>query len=287
MRWAVVGSNGMFGADLLGRLLEKRQDAVGFNRANLVLEQHLHVLAQTLADFDVIVNAVGFTKVDEAESNSAEALKVNGEYAGKLAEVASAVGARFIHISTDYVFDGTGITPYKTSDPTNPQNSYGKSKVLGEQLISASGANYSILRAAWLYSAGGRNFAKTIASRLLVERSVRVVRHQIGQPTWTRDLADQVIAVAQLDQMPRIVHAVSSGQGSWADFAREIASSLGMAADSVIEVSTSEFKTVAKRPSFSVLHNSINGLTQIGDWRERWTEAAPIVLAEFLAEKRP
>jgi dTDP-4-dehydrorhamnose reductase len=158
---------------------------------------------------------------------------------------------------------------------------------LGEQLVASSGADYSISRTSWLYSAGGKNFAKTIARYLEANGSVRVVNDQIGQPTWARDLAEQVIAVAQLEEMPRIVHAVSSGQASWADFACEIAKSLGLGVESVIEVSSSEFKTAAKRPAFSVLDNSTFGIEPIGDWRERWAEAAPIVLAEFISQKRP
>ncbi len=287
MRWAIVGSNGMFGADLVASLTKKNLEAVAFTRENLNLESGLRALTQTLAGFDVIVNCVGYTAVDDAESNQDEAKTVNGTYAGLLANVAAAVGARFVHISTDYVFDGLGSQPYKTDDPINPQNVYGESKALGELLVARSGADYSTLRTSWLYSAGGKNFAKTIARYLKANGSVRVVNDQFGQPTWTLDFAEQVFEVVKLEKMPRIVHAVSSGQASWADFAREISKSLGLGAESVIEVSSSEFKTAAKRPAFSVLDNSINGLTPIGDWRERWAEAAPIVLDEFLDEKRP
>jgi dTDP-4-dehydrorhamnose reductase len=277
----------MFGADLVASLTKKNLEAVAFTRQNLNLESGLRALTQTLAGFDVIVNCVGYTAVDDAESNQDEVKTVNGTYAGLLANVAATVGSRFVHISTDYVFDGLGSQPYKTNDPTNPQNVYGESKALGEQLVASSGADYSILRTSWLYSAGGKNFAKAIARYLKANGSVRVVNDQFGQPTWTLDLAEQVFEVARLEKMPRIVHAVSSGQASWADFAREIAKSLGLCVESVIEVSSSEFKTAAKRPAFSVLDNSARGIEPIGDWRERWAEAAPTVLAEFLDEKRP
>lgn len=285
MRWAVVGSKGMFGSEMLEFLEKNSQHASGFDRQNLNLEDDVSEIAETLAGFDgfdVIVNAVGFTAVDRAETEIFEANSVNAIFAGKLAHAAAGVGARFIHISTDYVFDGLSIASYKTSDPTNPKSAYGESKALGELLVSESGANYSILRTAWLYSAGGKNFAKTIAGALRTNGSVRVVGDQIGQPTWVRDLARVAFEVAQLEKMPKIVHAVASGQASWADFAREIAVSLGLSAESVFEVSSSEFESAAKRPAFSVLDNSNSPIEPIADWRERWHVAAPEVLREFL-----
>jgi dTDP-4-dehydrorhamnose reductase len=167
------------------------------------------------------------------------------------------------------------------TDQVNPQTAYGESKALGERLVAESGADYSILRTAWLYSVGGKNFANTIASILKSNGEARVVDDQIGQPTWAADLARVVFDVAQLNEMPRIVHAVSSGSGSWADFAREIAETLGLPRESVIAVSSAEFETAAKRPAYSVLDNSSSVIEPIGDWRERWRVAAPGVLQEF------
>ena len=282
MRWAVVGSNGMFGSEMIQFLENQEQHVRGFDRRNLSLEQDVSELARALSDFDVIINAVGFTAVDRAESEIFEANAVNAIFAGKLAQAAAGVGARFIHISTDYVFDGLSIAPYKTNDPTNPQTAYGESKALGEQLVAESGADFSILRTAWLCSAGGKNFAKTIASALKANGAVRVVGDQVGQPTWVRDLARVAFEVAQLESMPKIVHAVASGQASWADFAREIAISLGLSVENVFEVSSAEFETAAKRPAFSVLDNSNSFIEPISDWRERWQVAAPEVLREFL-----
>lgn len=282
MRWAVVGSNGMFGSEMIQFLGDQEQHVRGFDRLNLDLEQDVSELAGALSGFDVIINAVGFTAVDRAESEIFEANSVNAIFAGKLAQAAAAVGARFIQISTDYVFDGLSTAPYKTSDPTNPQTAYGESKALGEQLVAESGAECSILRTAWLYSAGGKNFAKTIASALKANGAVRVVGDQVGQPTWVRDLARVAFEVSQLESMPKIVHAVASGQASWADFAREIAISLGLSVENVFEVSSSEFETAAKRPAFSVLDNSNSFIEPIADWRERWQVAAPEVLREFL-----
>jgi dTDP-4-dehydrorhamnose reductase len=278
MRIAVVGSTGMFGSDLLGLLEERGIDFKGFNRQNVDFEKGPESLAETLKGFDAVVNAVAFTAVDKAETELYEANTVNGIYAGLLAQASKIAGARFVHISTDYVFDGLSDSPYKVDEPLNPQSSYGKSKALGEQLVTDSGADYSILRTAWLYGANGRCFPKVMAELLEKNGSVRVVRDQHGQPTWTRDLADVVIQVLKLDQMPRIVHAVSSGQATWADFAKEVATSIGKGENSVEEISSAEYPTPAKRPAWSVLDNSSSVLAPIGDWRERWRVAAPEVL---------
>lgn len=278
MRIAVIGSTGMFGSDLLSLLNAKGIESQGFNRQSLDLEQSAESLAKAFEGFDAVVNAVAFTAVDKAEIEIYEANTVNGIYAGLLAQASKIIGARFVHISTDYVFDGLSTTPYKVDEVTKPHTAYGKSKALGEQLVAESGADYSILRAAWLYGANGRCFPRVMSELLKKNGSVRVVSDQFSQPTWTRDLAELVIQVLKLNQMPRIVHAVSSGQASWADFAKEVAISIGSSDEAVEEISSAEYPTPAKRPARSVLDNSSDVLTPIGDWRERWRVAAPEVL---------
>jgi dTDP-4-dehydrorhamnose reductase len=278
MRIAVVGSTGMFGSDLLGLLKDRGIDSQGFNRQDVDYEQGPESLAENFEGFDAVVNAVAFTAVDTAETEIYEANTVNGVYAGLLAQASKIAGARFVHISTDYVFDGLSNSPYKVDEPLNPQSSYGKSKALGEQLVTDSGADYSILRTAWLYGANGRCFPKVMAELLEKNGSVRVVSDQHGQPTWTRDLAEVVIQVLKLHEMPRIVHAVSSGQATWAEFAKEVAKSIGKGENSVEEILSAEYLTPAKRPAWSVLNNSSSVLAPIRDWRERWRVAAPEVL---------
>lgn len=282
MRIAVVGSTGMFGSELLNLLEAKDIESQGFNRGNLDFEQGPERIAAKFKGFDAVVNAVAFTAVDKAESEMYEANTVNGIYAGLLAQAAKFAGARFIHISTDYVFDGTSNSPYKADGQTDPQTAYGKSKALGEQLVSESGANYSILRTAWLYGAKGRCFPKVMAELLKKNGTARVVSDQFGQPTWTLDLAEMVLQVLQLETMPKVVHAVSSGKASWAEFAKEVTLSLGQSADAIQEISSDEFQTAAKRPAWSVLENSSDVLTPIGDWRERWRVAFPDVLKEYI-----
>jgi dTDP-4-dehydrorhamnose reductase len=285
MRWVVIGDRGMFGSDMAQLLEEHGEDLLRLNRSNLDLEQSTESLIKLIGQADVMVNAVGYTQVDKAEKELYEANTVNAIYAGKLAEVAAALGAKYFYISTDYVFDGKSADPYPVTAATNPQNVYGKSKELGEQLIMQSGARYTIFRTSWLYGATGKNFAKTIASRILDSETVKVVNDQIGTPTWTRDLAEVVYRHGLKDFSENIVHAVATGFGSWFDFAREVVSSLPNSAGYVLSpVSTDEISTTAKRPAFSALDNSETKGPIIGDWRERWRIAEPEVLAEFLTD---
>jgi dTDP-4-dehydrorhamnose reductase len=283
MRWVVVGDRGLFGSEMASLIEAQGEKTSRFNRSNLDLGESPETIAGQIGPADVIVNAVGFTTVDKAEHELYEANTVNGIYAGKLAEVAAIFGAKFFHISTDYVFDGQSIIPYGIKAETNSLSVYGNSKELGEQLVAQSGANYTIFRTSWLYGANGNNFAKTIATKLVDQGAVKVVNDQVGTPTWTRDLAEVVYAHGANDFDERIVHAVASGSGSWFDFAKEVANVLPDGDKYFLSpVSTEEFPTAAKRPAFSVLDNSETKGPIIDDWHERWKVAAPEVLAEFL-----
>jgi dTDP-4-dehydrorhamnose reductase len=265
MRFAVIGSQGMFGSEMMLLLSAYGKQVTGFHRESIDLEDSVDDLSKKLHGFDVIINAVGFTGVDKAETETELANKVNGEFAGKLANVSKTFGAKFAQISTDYVFDGSSGNPYPTDSKRNPLGAYGQSKLLGEKLVEASGAKYTIFRTAWLYGAHGNCFPKTIIKKAAQGQAIQVVNDQIGQPTWTKDLAEQVFAFSQLEQNVPIVHAVASGKASWFDFANEIVGDY-----EVQPVSTSEFITAAKRPAFSVLDNSSELVPPIGDWRDRW-----------------
>jgi dTDP-4-dehydrorhamnose reductase len=273
MGFAVIGDRGMFGAEMVEFLNSQHKQVIGFNRDSMDLNSSDDQLAKQLQGIDVIINAVAYTAVDKAESEHELANLVNGEYAGKLAQAAKSVGAKLMHISTDYVFDGSANIPYPTNAPTNPKSAYGSSKMLGENLVADSGANYTIFRTAWLYGKHGRCFPKVMFEKASSKDRLRVVNDQFGQPTWTKDLAQQVFAFAELGNAPRIVHAVSSGKTSWFEFAKEIVGEYP-----IEPVSSSEFVTAAKRPSYSVLDNSNSQVTPIGDWRERWQAAKSDVL---------
>jgi dTDP-4-dehydrorhamnose reductase len=273
MRFAVIGNRGMLGSEMMLFLADQGHEVLGFNRENLNLDDSVESIARRLDDFDAVVNAVAYTAVDKAESETELANLVNGNYAGKLAEASKIAGGKFLHVSTDYVFDGNSETPYATDAKPNPQGAYGRSKLLGEDLVNESGANFTIFRTAWLYGAHGRCFPKVMREKALLGDPLRVVNDQFGQPTWTRDLAEQIISYAQLDNAPAIVHCVSSGKASWFDFATEVVG------DYQIEpVSSGEFVTAAKRPKYSVLHNSSDLVAPIGDWKQRWLAAKDDVL---------
>jgi dTDP-4-dehydrorhamnose reductase len=265
MRFAVIGSQGMFGSEMVLFLKSQGQQVQGFSRDNIDLDSSINEIAAKLSGFDLVINAVAYTAVDKAESEPEIANKVNGEYPEKLAKVSKSLGGRYFHISTDYVFDGLSTAPYAINHPRNPQGAYGHSKAIGEGLVEASGANYTIFRTAWLYGAHGRCFPKVMHEKASKGEHLRVVDDQFGQPTWTKDLAAQVFAFSKLSTQPHIVHAVASGKVSWFEFAKEVVGDY-----EVEPVSTSEFITAAKRPAFSVLDNSSQLVEPIGDWRERW-----------------
>ena len=273
MRFAVIGNRGMFGSEMMLVLADRGQEVLGLNRETLNLDDSIESIARQLENFDAVVNAVAYTAVDKAESEIELANLVNGDYAGKLARASKIVGAKFLHLSTDYVFDGNSEIPYATDAIPNPQGAYGRSKLLGEKLVEESGANYTIFRTAWLYGAHGRCFPKVIHEKALQGDTLRVVNDQFGQPTWTKDLAEQILSYAELEKSPAIVHSVSSGRASWFDFATEIVGEY-----QIEPVSSSEFVTAAKRPTYSVLDNSSNLVTPIGDWKERWLAAKGDVL---------
>jgi dTDP-4-dehydrorhamnose reductase len=285
MRWAVIGDKGLFGSELAQLLDKQGQEVKRFNRSNLDLELPADRLAGLISQVDVVVNAVGYTKVDQAELEPDRANAVNGDYARKLALAAAKVGAKYFYISTDYVFDGLAISPYLVTAKTNPQSVYGKSKQLGEELVAQSGANYTIFRTSWLYGANGKDFPKTISEKLLEEGSARVVNDQFGTPTWARDLAEVLYLHGINEFSENLVHSVASGYTSWFDFALEISRDLpGGEKYNLTTASTLEVETLAKRPKFSVLDNSETMGPIIGDWRERWRIAAPDVLAKFLTD---
>lgn len=278
MRFAVIGDLGMFGIDMKSHLESVGIEVSGFNRSNLDLSATQDKLAKELQHFDVVVNAVAYTSVDQAELEPDLANLVNGEYAGKLARVAELIDAKFVHISTDYVFDGSSRIPISPNQILTPINAYGRSKALGEQLVSDSGADFTILRTAWLYGSHGRCFPRSIASKLMGGEPITVVNDQFGQPTWTKDLVRVVISHAINDHGEKIVHAVSSGKTSWFEFAQAVGNSLGLQDSQIQQTSSLEFPTPAKRPIYSVLDNTQTKGPLIGDWLQRWKEASREIL---------
>jgi dTDP-4-dehydrorhamnose reductase len=275
MKFAVVGNLGMLGQEIESVLIGKGHQVLGFNRTNLDLTRPTEAIAESLGDADVLVNTMAYTMVDQAEDNEELANLINGEYAGKLAQVARVVDAKFMHVSTDYVYSGTDAAPISTNAKPSPVNAYGRSKLLGEELVALSQAKYQIFRTAWLYGATGGCFPKSIIKKCFSEGSANVVNDQFGQPTWTRDVAEVIYAHSIDNYAEPIVHAVSSGSASWFDFARVIVYSDRFDGSKIINPTpSSELDLRAIRPRYSVLDNSQTVGPVIGNWLDRWKRAS-------------
>jgi len=238
-------------------------------------------VAAAVRDVDVVVNCAAWTAVDDAESREADAFGVNAVGAANLARAARAAGARLVQVSTDYVFDGAATEPYAEDAPMAPVSAYGRTKAAGEWAVRAEAPDHLIVRTAWLYGAHGACFPRTMA-RLGAEKDrLAVVDDQVGQPTWTRDLADLVVRLVEAGAPAGTYHGTASGQTSWFGFTGRVLASAGLATPLEPTTSTA-FVRPAPRPAWSVLgHDALRaaGVEPIGDWAARWDAAAADVLA--------
>jgi dTDP-4-dehydrorhamnose reductase len=226
---------------------------------------------------NVVINAAAYTAVDRAESDEEAAELVNGDAPSAMAREAARIGIPFLHISTDYVFNGTGTRAWHPDDATAPLGAYGRSKFAGEQGIRAAGGQFVILRTSWVFSAFGSNFVKTICRLGQTKDSLNVVADQIGGPTAARDIAAALVEIAHQLQAgkgaPGIYHYAGTPDVSWADFAREIYRQAGLATV-VNDIPTAAYPTPAQRPLNSRLDCStleaVFGITR-PDWRASLT----------------
>jgi dTDP-4-dehydrorhamnose reductase len=202
---------------------------------------------------DYIINCAAYTAVDKAETDEAAACLVNLTGAENLART----GAKIIQISTDYVFDGKASTPYREDAPANPLSVYGRSKLKGEEAIRALAAEWMIIRTSWLYSEYGHNFVKTML-RLMSERDeLEIVADQFGSPTYAADLAEMILVILECEEWKSgIYHFANRGETSWFQFAGKIRDLAGITGCRLNPVTTSEYRTVATRPAYSVLDTS-------------------------------
>lgn len=222
------------------------------------------------------INAAAYTAVDKAETDKEMAFSVNRDAVGNLAMSGKIYGTKLVHISTDYVFDGTSSHPYKETSPAKPQNTYGESKLQGEQIAEQNDPSSMIIRTAWVYSEYGNNFVKTMI-RLMKEREkINVVSDQVGAPTYAGDLAAAILDivarsyVSSQTWIPGIYHYSNKGQISWYDFACTIKELTGSSCQ-VSPIPTTEYPTPAKRPSFSLLDTYKISKTfnlNIPEWRD-------------------
>ncbi|MBC7724665.1 MAG: dTDP-4-dehydrorhamnose reductase [Burkholderiaceae bacterium] len=273
-RYVVTGAGGMLGYDLETAL--SGREVLPLTRAELDITD-LAAVRSAVDGYDVIINAAAYTKVDDAESDEESALAVNGTGAGNLAIAAAEVGAILVQISTDYVFDGTATEPYAEGTARNPVSAYGRTKAEGERLVlAANGARSYIVRTAWLYGAHGPNFAKTMLRLAATKETVGVVVDQVGQPTWTLDLARRIVEMLDESVPFGIYHGTNSGEATWFDLARQVFSNADLDPDRVTPTDSTAFVRPAPRPAYSVLgHEAWHyaGLEPMRDWREALAEA--------------
>ena len=266
--YLITGASGMLGQDLQHALSGRNVTAL--SRADLDVT-NLDAVRTAVAGHDVVINASAYTRVDDAESNEADAFAVNATGAQNLAIAASQSGARFVQVSTDYVFDGSATSPYDEATPLNPISAYGRSKAEGERLtLEANPDGTYIVRTAWLYGAGGPNFVKTMLRLAQSHDTVSVVTDQLGQPTWTGDLARQIVELLDSDAAPGVYHATNSGEASWFDFTREIFQVVGLDPSRVKETTSAQFVRPAPRPDYSVLGHDAwarAGISPMRNWR--------------------
>lgn len=220
---------------------------------------------------DVIVNCAAYTAVDKAESDEILAAALNTVAVGNLGEAAVRIGARVVHISTDYVFSGQGFRPYEENDEPYPQGIYGRTKLEGEALLTSFCQSAVIIRTAWLYSEFGKNFVKTMLALSDSHEQIKVVADQIGTPTYAGDLAKAIHKILNHpDWKPGIYHFTNEGVASWYDFSKAIME-IGGRTTKVLPIPTAEFPTAAKRPLYSVLSKQKIKKTfdlQIPYWRD-------------------
>jgi dTDP-4-dehydrorhamnose reductase len=282
--WLITGAGGMLGQELVSLLRASGAVVTARDRGQLDITDPAAVAsAVRQARPDVVVNCAAWTAVDDAEAHEDRALAVNGGGAANLAAACAAVGARLMQPSTDYVFGGTSSRPYAEDEEPAPRTAYGRTKLAGEQAVLEllPGGGY-VLRTAWLYGAHGPNFVRTMIRLEVVRDTVAVVDDQHGQPTWTADVARQLLLLAEADVKPGIYHASSTGQTTWLGLARAVFELLGADPGRVTPTSSAELARPAPRPAYSVLGHAAwdqAGLPPLPDWQDSLRRAFPAIAA--------
>jgi dTDP-4-dehydrorhamnose reductase/4-ketoreductase len=271
VKWLITGAGGMLGTDVRDELAARGETVIALSRHELDVTSPRAVNAAVREHApDVIVNCAAYTKVDQAEVEESVANSINGSAVEVLAQAANPRDALLVHVSTDFVFDGSATSPYEPDAATAPLSAYGRSKLLGE--IAASHAKqHLIVRTAWLFGVHGPNFVEAIRNQIRKGTNpLRVVADQRGRPTYTPHLAKALVRLALAPGARGIVHYADADECSWFDFARAIAEESGANVD-VLPVTTEEFPRPAKRPAYSVLstarYEQLTGVTP-ESWRE-------------------
>ncbi len=255
----VTGSSGQLGSEIKELSPEYHDSFTFTDRTSLDItdkEALDHIIEKE--NIDTIINCAAYTAVDKAESDEANADKINHKAVKNLAKIAKEKEIKLIHISTDYVFDGKHYKPYVENDQTNPNGIYGKTKLAGEQAIQeVAPKNTIMIRTSWVYSSYGKNFVKTMLNLGKTKEKLTVINDQVGTPTYARDLAKAILdIIPQIDNdKPEIYHYSNEGVLSWYDFAKEIMKMAKLACE-IAPIATKDYPTPATRPHFSLLNKS-------------------------------
>jgi dTDP-4-dehydrorhamnose reductase len=281
MRLAVFGINGQVGREIAAATANGVDLlAIDRQRADLMTPGAASTVINDWKP-DAVVNAAAWTAVDKAETCIDAATRINADAAGEIAEACAATGARLVHISTDYVFDGAGSSALDESAPTRPLGVYGATKLAGEALVLSAHKGAVVLRTSWVYSLHGSNFVKTMLSLAQTREALNIVADQIGGPTPADAIARACLEIASRPNGPAgLYHFQGAPPASWADFAEEIFAAAGLSTR-VGRIPTREYPTPARRPLFSVLNcekiHKDYGISQ-PDWRRDIVRTAPALL---------
>ena len=287
MKILITGSNGQLGTELIARYADRPMDQVfagDLPDLDITSEESVAQVFANIAP-DVVINCAAWTAVDAAEENERAAYTVNAEGPAVLAANCAQIGARLIHISTDYVFAGDASEPYQEEAHAAPVTAYGRTKLAGEKYVQELlPDNHVIIRTAWLYSPHGHNFVKTIIRAQSERETLSVVTDQIGQPTSASDLADQIVDLIDNYSGTGIFHGTNSGVTSWFEFARAIMEEIGEDPERILPTDSSSYAQLAPRPAYSVLgHDGWEriGMQPMRDWRVALHEAIPEIISEI------
>jgi len=252
MKILLLGHKGMLGSDLLSQM-SHHHEVVGMDVAEIDITS-ANDCDQAIEDTapQIVINAAAFTNVDGCETAKEQCFAVNAQAVKNIATACLGKNIRIVHFSTDYVFNGSGKSPYKEADDCDPINTYGASKLAGERYLQTLSQNYIIIRTAWLYGANGKNFVRTILEKAKTTAKLTIVDDQLGSPTHTKDLAaavDQLVA----KNAQGIFHVTNSGSCSWYQFAVKILQEAGMNDVEVSPIKSDQLTRAAKRPAYSVM----------------------------------